>query len=142
MSSLKEVIFLTKTPVKKRGGIKNMFSFGFLLETLEIFYKLELDELERVKLRTKGRLGLNIDFWTFEVWRQRETIMPKLSNLELTLDQKVNIAKMIKIIDSSTNVKLTRKLKRTKQIESKEALDEQLDNYWQQKKQTDVHSLD
>jgi len=68
--------------------------------------------------------------------------MPKLSNLELTLDQKVNIAKMIKIIDSSTNVKLTRKLKRTKQIVSKEALDEQLDNYWQQKKQTDVHSLD
>ena len=135
MSSPKEVIFLTKTPVKKRGVLKPFF----LLETLEI-NKLELDELERVKLRT--RLGLNIDFWTFEVWRQRVTIMPKLSNLELTLDQKVNIAKMIKIIDSSTNVKLTRKLKRTKQIVSKEALDEQLDNYWQQKKQTDVHSLD
>ena len=114
-----------------------MFSF----RNIRNFNKLELDELERVKLRTKGRLGLNIDFWTFEVWRQRETIMPKLSNLELTLDQKVNIAKMIKIIDSSTNVKLTRKL-RTKQIIRKEALDEQLDNYWQQKKQTDVHSLD
>ena len=113
-----------------------MFSF----RNIRNFNKLELDELERVKLRTKGRLGLNIDFWTFEVWRQRVTIMPKLSNLELTLDQKVNIAKIIKIIDSSTNVKLTRKLK-PKKI-SKEALDEQLDNYWQQKKQTDVHSLD
>ena len=114
-----------------------MFSF----RNIRSFNKLELDELERVKLRTRARLGLNIDFWTFEVWRQRETIMPKLSNLELTLDQKVNIAKMIKIIDSSTKVKLTRKL-RTKQIIRKEALDEQLDNYWQQKKQTDVHSLD
>jgi len=26
------------------------------------FKKLELDELERVKLRTRARLGLNIDF--------------------------------------------------------------------------------
>ena len=70
-------------------------------------------------------------------------IMPKLSNLELTLDQKVNIAKMIKIIDSSANVKPTRKQRRAKQI-SKETLDEELDQYWrgQKKRQTDVNSLD
>ena len=70
-------------------------------------------------------------------------IMPKLSNLELTLDQKVNIAKMIKIIDCSTNVKPTRKQRRAKQI-SKETLDEELDQYWrgQKNRQTDVNSLD
>ena len=70
-------------------------------------------------------------------------IMPKLSNLELTLDQKVNIAKMIKIIDCSANVKPTRKQRRAKQI-SKETLDEELDQYWrgQKKRQTDVNSLD
>ena len=35
-----------------------MFSF----RNIRNFNKLELDELERVKLRTRARLGLNIDF--------------------------------------------------------------------------------
>ena len=50
---------------------------------------------------------------------------------------------MIKIIDSSANVKPTRKQRRAKQI-SKETLDEELDQYWrgQKKRQTDVNSLD
>ena len=55
--------------------------------------------------------------------------------MDLTLDERVKITQIIKkIMAPNTTMNYTRKGRRAKKIISKEALDQEMDDYWQKKK--------
>ena len=59
--------------------------------------------------------------------------MPEL--MDLTLDERIKVTQIIKkIMAPNTTMNYTRKGRRAKKIISKEALDQEMDDYWQKKK--------